>query len=151
MNNQNLNRRLREINELEKILEKERQKLIREKMNLQNKCPHTIVIAVSDKRAHKVGPIHTYQCPICEKIIHTHYPYDIDKKLFINSKIINLTNLNYEEYDDLFKSIINEILSNYNYYYNPDISSEELSETITEKLKQIQKIERDRVLTRRKL
>ena len=149
MNNQNLNRRLREINELEKILEKERQKLTREKMKLQNKCPHTIVIAASDKKAHKVGPIYTYQCPICEKIGHTYYPHDMSKTPFTGSKIIDLTYLKYEGYDNLLKNATNEILSNYDYYYNPDISLEELTDTIIEKLKQPNK--KGKILAKRKL
>ncbi len=136
MENQKLNRRLREINELEKILEKEKRKLIREKMKLQYKCPHTIIIEATDKKPHKVGPISTYVCPICEKIGHIHHNQDIEKTPFANSKIINLTSLNCEEYVNFFTIVTEEILSNYDYYYNPNISLEELAETIIERIKQ---------------
>ena len=134
MTNQKINRRLREINELEKLLEKEKQKLIKEKINLQNKCKHTIVIKASDRRAHKVGPIYIYLCPICGKIGHTYPTQDISKTHFENSKIINITSLNYEEYENFFTMAKEEILSNYDYYFNPNIPAEELSESIIERI-----------------
>ena len=108
MNNQNLNRRLKEINNLEKKLEEEKKKLIIEKMHLQSKCPHTIVFVATDKKPHKIGPINTYVCPICEKIGRTYHNQDINKTPFSNSKIINLTSLNYNEYEEFF-TIVKEI------------------------------------------
>ena len=128
VNNLNLNRRIREINELEKILEKNRQKIIREKLRLQNKGSHTIAINVSNKKTHKIGPINTYICPICDKIGHTYPSQDIAKTPFYNSKIIDLTEINYEEYENFFTMVKEEIIANYEYYYDQTKPAKELSD-----------------------
>ena len=134
MNNQEIYRKLKELKEQERIIELQQQKIKEEKISLQNECPHILVIKISDKRPHKIGLINTYICPICEKKSNTYYLHDIDKTPFNKSKIINLTSLNYEEYINFPTLVKEEILSNYDYYYNSNIQPEELSKNIIESI-----------------
>lgn len=150
MNNKEINNNLKRINEQELKLKKEIQSLAEERLNLQNKCPHTIIIQASNHKPHKLGRIETCFCPICEKIEKTYPSYDIEQTPFINSKIINLTRLNYEDYKYFFTTIKNEILSNYEYYYNEEINTDELTQSIIKKLNQSKKYHYNKKLLTKK-
>ena len=151
MNNKEINETLKRINEKELELRKEIQNLSEERIDLQSKCPHTIIIQASNHKPHKLGPIHTCFCPICEKLEKIYLTHEIDKTQFTGSKIINLTRLNYEDYKQFFTTIKNEILQNYSYYYNEDISIDELTQSIIKRLNNSKKYRSSKkLLTKRR-
>ena len=110
-----------------------------ERIRLQDKCPHTIIIEASNHKPRKLGPIHTCFCPICERIERIHITHEIDETDFVDSKIINLTRINYEDYKHFFTNVKNEMLQNYDYYYNEEINSEELAQSIIKRISPVKK------------
>ncbi|MBQ8892399.1 MAG: hypothetical protein IJ068_06030 [Bacilli bacterium] len=118
-----------QLKTLEKHLNDELIELKQRRLNLQNMCNHSLVLKFTDKKPHKVGPIYTCACPICDKTIKLYGDKKIEESEFKNSRLIDLTNFNIGgslKYD----SIVNFIMENYDDFYKSDLNINLLSDSI---------------------
>ena len=92
---------------------------------LQKECNHKIILAISDNKPKRNGPIIIYYCPTCLKMIRKFI--DEDKGLFNESKIIDLTD--YDIDNDIFP-ISKYIFNNFEYFYNDEIPEEDMKQSV---------------------
>ena len=128
-----MNRKIFEMKNTLKEIENNMQKSIDElKMRiikLQDMCTHQIVLKFDDKKPHKVGCIYTCVCPICDNV-KKFYADKIEESEFKNSKIIDLTKLDFKEAVKIYDKIVEYIMENYNDFYESNIDSNLLRDAI---------------------
>lgn len=143
------------IYQIKKELEEKKSRLISqlESVNheinrLQEQCSHNIVFQFDDGKLHKVGKISLCYCPSCEKKDNIYAFNELKDSCFNNSRIIDLSELEFDSYSNIFKMIQEEVFEHTEYYYNENISAEQLSETMCKmikfKMKQNKKFKRIR-------
>ena len=88
-------------------------------------CPHEIVFKYIDNHPRKAMIDGSYFCPACGK--STGLVIKGQTIPFEKSRVIALTNLSLIGSSDLYHTIRNEVYGNMDFYYNPNISTEELS------------------------
>ena len=124
-------------------LKQEESALMYKQSLLQLACTHDVCIKLWDHQSHKIGYIYYLFCPICGKVQKLLPFTEVEKTTFVNSKIIDLTEFNYNDFESK-KSFIDtiqyEIIKNYNYYYNDNSNTEDLSNKLYESIKPKSKI-----------
>ena len=99
---------------------------------MKKSCNHEIVLKFDTHEMHKIGKIYPCICAACKKSIDI-VPYfrDIESTEFKNSTIIDLTES--LDFNEKVNSLIDEISSNQNYYYDDSISLEEKTKKLKSK------------------
>ena len=116
---------------------------------LQEQCPHSIVFKFDDnEEIEKIGKIYLCYCPSCGKKENIYISHKLERTSFKNSRIIDLSELIIDNYNDTFEIIQNEIFDHAEYYYNENVPTKQLSETMTKvinlRIKEIKKTKRVR-------
>ena len=127
------------IDEKQCQLKKELKELSDIRKELQDRCEHDIVFKLYDNAPRKIGTIYNCYCPICRKTIVLHMYETLENSPFEKSKIINLNGLhilNDADYEEVFSIIQKETFDNYNYYYNKELTEEELSKSMSNAIKE---------------
>ena len=94
-------------------------------LGLMEECSHEIVFKYNDDHPRKAVIDGSYYCPACGKYaLHVVAGQEIP---FKSSRIIPLTNLSLVASSDLFHTIRNEVYMNMDFYYDPEIPTEEIS------------------------
>ena len=97
---------------------------------LQEQCSHNIVFRFDDGKLYRVGKIYLCYCPSCAKKENIYAFNELENTCFKNSKVIDLSELNIDNYSRIFEMIQEEVFEHPDYYYNEEIPVEQLSETI---------------------
>ena len=100
--------------------------LNQEYLKMMEICPHEIVFKYCDDFPRKMNFDGYYFCPACGKTIKCFDKSQVKESSFKTSKIIPLTNLSIIGSKEVYKLIRNEIYNNMDFYYNPDVSIEEI-------------------------
>ena len=108
------------INESKLYLYLKLRALEKQEEELQNACNHSIVFKIPDIRPHKIGEIDLFFCPACSKIIKQ-FNNEINDLAFANSQIIELKGTDILLNQDIYETIQNETISNYDFYYDENI------------------------------
>ena len=132
------------FNEVE-ILKIKRNRLIKEleknnleKLKIQELCNHELVFNYHDNILRKAVIDGSYYCPACGKVIEFINQDQINNTVFKNSRIIPLNNISLIGTKDVHDAIRNEVYSNIKYYYNFNITDEDLSNKMEELLAEYQ-------------
>jgi len=72
---------------------------------------------------------------------HIYPSHEIEKSVFKNSKLIDLTKFSTNTVNEYFIPILEHIFNNYDFYYSDDISEKEIAESIFSLVKEKKKIE----------
>ena len=115
--------------EIENNMQRSLDELKTRRIKLQEICNHQIVLKFDDKKPHKVGPIYTCVCPICDKV-KKFYADKIEESEFKDSKVIDLTKLDFKESIKIYDKIVEYIMENYNDFYENSIDSNVLRDSI---------------------
>ena len=135
----------KEINRLNKKIKKYQLQCLK----MRNLCPHEIVFKYSDNYPRKMMKDGSYFCPACGKNITFVHQDQLKNSVFKNSKVIPLTDLSLLATDMLYYTIREEVYLNRAFYYNSDISIEELSKKMITILKN-QECDYNKILSKRK-
>lgn len=123
-----------------RMLNKKLKKNKEDLLSLQKECSHDLVLVFDDHKPHKIGVIYRCFCPVCGKSKNIYGIREFDKSEFKDSKIMNLTSLSIDDFNNKFSEsyehILNYIFSHYNYYYNENHSEDEMSRTLLSFIKQ---------------
>ena len=93
-----------------------------------NKCPHELVFKYNNHRP-KINEIDgNYFCPMCKKSIGTHSAEYFYESSFRNSRIIKLDNIFLEGNSNTLSKVRNEVLNNFEFYYDSSCTDEELAD-----------------------
>ena len=95
--------------------------------NIMKLCQHEIVFKYNDNFPKKKIIDGNYICPACGKLINCIRKEQIEKSDFKNSRVISLVNLSLIGTKEVHSIIKNEVSNNMDFYYNKEISDEELS------------------------
>lgn len=101
---------------------------------LQDQCTHKIVVKFAQEDE-EIGEIHLYYCPSCGKKENTCIHYKLNKTCFKNSKLIDLTELKIDSYNNTLNMVQEEVFEHPEYYYNDETTTEQLSETMSKMIK----------------
>ena len=107
-------------------LGKEIEEYNRKCTNLGYMCDHEIIFKYNDNQPKMMMIDGYYFCPACGRAIECLYDSDLKVSPFKKSKVVPLTNLSLITSQELYSTIRNEVYSNYDFYYNPDTSIEEM-------------------------
>ena len=129
-----------------KKLNEEKINLINKLSELQEECSHELVIAYDDHTPHKIGQIIDYYCPLCGKKVVAYPTREIEKSEFKNSKIIDLTKYPMLMFYQLFDSINEYVINNYDYCNESDEFKNEIEESL---LNSVKNNELTKVLTKK--
>ncbi len=99
-------------------------------INLQKQCSHKLVLVFDNTVSPTIGKISQYFCPACGKTEYIHVNVGLNNSSFKDSKIINLSSLSKNCFNEHFYPILNYIFNNYDYFYLSDLSEEEATESI---------------------
>lgn len=105
---------------------------------IASQCSHDIVFKYTDNHPRKNIFKETYFCPACTDIVHCYWKDELFQTEFKNARVIPLANLSLLESNKVHNVIRNEVYENLDYYYNRNISTEELSSNMEEKLVDLQ-------------
>lgn len=130
MKEQNIYQERLKINNKKKELEKQLKETENELSNLQNKCPHSIVLAFDDYRPHKIGRIYQFLCPACGKRENIYPTHELEKSTFKDSRIMDFTMFPITFFNDHFSSIMEYIFNNFDYCYDKNNSEKEITKSI---------------------
>ncbi len=120
-----------------KELNKERKEINLGFAKMIEVCPHEIVFKFNDNSSRKML-IDKYFCPACGKALQITRENIIENTPFKESKVIPLNNLSLLGTNEDYQTIRNEVLSNFDMYYDPNANIEELSKRIEELLTETQ-------------
>lgn len=120
-------------NEMEKAQEKIGE-IDLERLKVMSLCPHEIVVKYSNNKHKKIFIDECYFCPACGKYLRCFSKNQIKESPFKNSRVIYLNSISLLEIEKIFHIIRNEMYSNIDFYYNPNIDIQELSKTMEELL-----------------
>ncbi len=99
-----------------------------------NTCPHELVFKYHTSHS-KINSVDAnYYCPMCKKSIGTNSADFFNKSSFKDSRIIELHSQIDANYGNLSK-IRQEVLDNYDFYYDSSCTNEELAERMESTLK----------------
>ncbi len=104
-------------NKTEKI-KKEIEKINIEYRGLKDSCKHKIVFRLKDNHPRKVNIDGTYFCPACGQNIEFFFKNEYKYSCFKDSKVVLLDNLSLICDRNTLLKIKNEVLNNYDFYYN---------------------------------
>ncbi len=124
-----------EINRLSKQVENINKKFL----ELMEICPHEIVFKYMDNFPKMLMVDGNYFCPACGKTITLIKKNQFQQSEFKDSRVIPLTNLSLLGTNEVFHTIRNEVYSNMELYYNPEIDTDKLSDKMEELLKDKEK------------
>ena len=110
-------------------------------LNLQSQCCHKLILAFDDHRDYKVGRIIQCFCPACGKKEDIYLNPEIEESVFKNSKFIDLTIFPISIFYKRLSFISEYIFSNYEYFYNDNVSEKEIAKSILDLIKAREKEE----------
>ena len=120
--------------------------------NLQTQCIHDLVLEFDDHKPHKIGRIIKCYCPACGRISENiYYGHEVDKSIFKNSKLIDLTKLPMNIFSDSFSFVLEYIFNNYDKYYSNDIDEKEIAESIIDLVEKEKNKDNSKVLKKKKM
>ncbi len=125
-----LDNRLKELN-------KERKEINLGFAKMIEACSHEIVFKFNDNSP-RMMLIDKYFCPACGKALQISGENNIENSPFKESRVIPLNNLSLLGTNEDYQTIRNEVLSNFDMYYDPNANIEELSKRIEELLTETQ-------------
>ena len=99
-------------------------------VNLQNQCSHKLVLAFEDNGPHKIGKIIRCSCPICGKKENIYLGNENENCAFKDSKLINLSKIPIDDFNEHFPSIIEHILINYDFCCCDGITEKNIAKAI---------------------
>ena len=109
-----------------------------EEQELMNECSHDIVFQFHDNAPRKMLLEGTFYCPVCGFIQQISTKEEFKKSNIQDSRIIPLTNLSLVGNPETLEKIREEVWNKIEYYYNPNISIQELSNTMMNQLQEYQ-------------
>ena len=102
---------------------------------LQYLCPHKFVLALDDHKPHKAGRIVKCVCPACGMRDNIFPNNELNKNIFHDSMIVDLTSLSSSVIEKQFSSILEHIFSNYDYYYGDEVTESDITDSIIDFIK----------------
>ena len=114
------------IEEKRRELEGQLNQLETDQIILGELCPHEIVFKYTDNFPRMLNIDGTYYCPACGKSIRVLHKKDFMDSPFKKSRIIPLTNLSLMGTNEVYTTIKQEVVSNIQDYYDPEMPVEEL-------------------------
>ena len=101
-----------------------------------NTCTHDIVIKYHNHYPRLSEVDGNYYCPMCRKSIGTHSLKYFMDSAFSNSRIIEL-NIDLDANSEVLFRIRNEVMDNYDLFYNSSATNEELASRLEDRLRDV--------------
>ncbi len=118
-------------------IEEEKIEMINSKLlRLTCECQHEIIFKYRDNHPRKLMVDGNYYCPACGRTIMCIRKEQLRDTCFSESRIIPLTNLSLFGTKDTLSTIKEEVLGNFDFYYDKNKSKEELSSKMESILKE---------------